>query len=115
MAKWASAAFLDGSLDYLKANATHQVLVKAYAAADSYATVTGNACADQAMVSADFTKSSSGSNRVVTWAAKTAVPLTANSGARTGASRRGRLPPTRFHPPPIPTRTSSRPSEAKRS
>ena len=81
MAKWASAAFLDGSLDYLKANATHQLLVKAYAAADSYATVTGNACADQAMVSADFTKSSSGSNRVVTWAAKTAVPLTANSGA----------------------------------
>lgn len=81
MAKWASAAFLDGGLDYLKANATHQLLIKAYAAADSYATVTGNACADATMVNGDFVKSASGSNRLLTIAAKAGISVTANSGA----------------------------------
>ena len=72
MAKWASAAFLDGGIDYLKATATKLQLVKAYAAGDSYATVQGNKLAEVTMASADFAKSSSGTNRVLTSAAKPA-------------------------------------------
>lgn len=82
MAKWASAAFLDGGLDYLKATATKQLLIKAYAAADSYVTVTGNSVGEVTMATGDFTKSSVGSDRRLTIAAKpSGGNATANSGA----------------------------------
>lgn len=81
MAKWASAAFLDGGIDYLKATATKLLLIKAYAAGDSYATVVGNKVAEVAMVSGDFTKSSVGNDRRLTSAAKSGVASSANSGA----------------------------------
>lgn len=80
MAKWSSAAFLDGGLDYLKATATKLLLIKAYSAGDSYATVTGNIVASADVATGDFTKSSSGSNRLVTTATKSAT-ASAGSGA----------------------------------
>ncbi|MFO1268556.1 MAG: hypothetical protein U1F25_13675 [Rubrivivax sp.] len=55
-------------------------VIKAYAAGDSYATVTGNSCGSFDMAAADFAQSSNGSNRRTTVAAK-AITLTANSGA----------------------------------
>ena len=80
MAKWASAAFLDGGLDYLKANALKLLLIKAYSAGDSYATVVSNIVASADVATGDFTKSSSGSNRLITTATKSAT-ASANSGA----------------------------------
>lgn len=80
MAKWASAAFLDGGLDYLKNTAVVMALIKAYSAGDSYATVVGNIVASATMASGDFTKSSVGSDRRVTSATKSAT-ASANSGA----------------------------------
>lgn len=80
MAKWASASFLDGGLSYLKNTAVFMSLIKAYAAGDSFATVSGNIVAQSAITSADVVLSSSGSNRVATTAAKSAT-ASANSGA----------------------------------
>lgn len=80
MAKFASAAFLDGGLDYAKANIVDLVLLKAYTAGDSIATIAGNVVATVSMATGDFTKSSSGNNRVLTSATKSGT-ASANSGA----------------------------------
>lgn len=79
MAKWSSAAFLDGGLDYLAANATKLLLVDAYAAGDSYATVIGNKVAEVTMAPGDYAKSSSGNNRVITTAAGKSANATAST------------------------------------
>lgn len=82
MAKWASSNMLDSGLNYLKNNATKMILLKAYTAGDSYATVatTNNIC-EVAMTSTDFVLSSSGNNRIVTSAAGKSANASANSGA----------------------------------
>jgi len=73
MAKWAHADTLDGGLTSIKTNATRMILISAYSAGDSYATVTGNALATVTMASGDYTISTSGSNRVLTTATKSAT------------------------------------------
>lgn len=86
MAKWANALVLDGGSDLIRTRAgtvarVKMHVIKAYAAADSYATVVGNSCAVVDMATADYVQSSSGSNRLTTIAAKAGVSVTANSGA----------------------------------
>ncbi|MFM8899150.1 MAG: hypothetical protein ACKOF9_04270 [Burkholderiales bacterium] len=81
MARWASAAFLDGGLDYLAANATRMLLVSNYTAGDSYATVLANSVAEATMAPGDYTKSSSGLNRLVTTAAGKSATASAGTGA----------------------------------
>lgn len=73
MAKWAHADVLDGGLNAIKTGATKMMLIKAYAAGDSYATVIGNMSSQVTMASTDFTISTSGSNRVLTTATKSAT------------------------------------------
>lgn len=80
MAKWVRSGVLDNGLNDIKTNATAMVLLKAYTAGDSYATVASNIIATVAMTSTDYTLSSSGSNRVLTTATKSAT-ASANSGA----------------------------------
>jgi len=85
MAKWANQLILDGGSDLMRTRAgtaarVKMHVIKAYTAADSYATVTGNSCGSVDLVAGDMVQSSSGSNRVTTWGAKT-ITLTANSGA----------------------------------
>lgn len=81
MAKWVRSGVLDNGLNDIKTNATSMVLLKAYAANDSYATVASNTIATVAMVSGDYTLSSSGSNRVLTTAAGKSAAASGNSGA----------------------------------
>lgn len=81
MAKYVHTSVLDGGLDAI-AGATKMLLLKTYLAADPYATVVANAVASQNMVAGDFSKSGAdGAARVLTVAAKSGVPATANSGA----------------------------------
>lgn len=81
MAKWVRSGVLDNGLNDIKSNATAMVLLKAYTAGDSYATVASNIIATVTMATGDYTLSSSGSNRVLTvGSGKTAV-ASANSGA----------------------------------
>jgi len=81
MAKYAHADVLDGGLNAIKNSATRMLLLKAYAAGDSYATVTGNAICTIAMVSGDYTLSGAdNAPRVLTMAAKSGT-ASANSGA----------------------------------
>lgn len=82
MAKWVHSDVLDGGLNAIKIGATKMLLISAYAAGDSYATVTGNKLAEVTMASGDYTLSSAGANRVVTSAAKTA---NATAGATAGS------------------------------
>ena len=81
MAKWVRSGVLDNGLNDIKSNATAMVLLKAYAAADSYATVAGNIIASVTMVTGDYTLSSSGLNRVLTVAAGKSAVASASSGA----------------------------------
>jgi hypothetical protein len=81
MAKWVTSGVLDNGLNHIRNNSTRMLLIKAYAAGDSYATVVGNQLAEATMVSGDFTLSSSGLNRVVTTASGKTATVTANSGA----------------------------------
>ena len=83
MAKWVSSQFLDGGFTAFKANVNKCVLLKAYAAGDSYATVNAtNNIAEVAVATGDFTLSNgASSSRVMTAAAKSGVNATANSGA----------------------------------
>jgi hypothetical protein len=81
MAKWVTSGVLDNGLNHIKNNSTRMLLIKAYAASDSYATVISNQLAEATMVSGDFTLSSSGLNRVVTTASGKTATVTANSGA----------------------------------
>lgn len=86
MAKWALAAVLDGGSDLIRTRAgtaarVKMHVIKAYAANDSYATVTGNSCGSFDMVAADLVQSgAAGAARTTTVASKV-VTLTANSGA----------------------------------
>lgn len=87
MPKWAHASVLDGGSDLIRtlANTASRVkmhVIKAYAAGDSYATVTGNSCGSVDMAAADYVQSgAAGAARTTTIAAKNAVPVTTNSGA----------------------------------
>lgn len=87
MAKWAHASVLDGGSDVfrtLAATASRVKLhvIKAYAAGDSYATVTGNSCGSVDMAAADYVQSgAAGAARVTTIAAKNAVAVATGSGA----------------------------------
>lgn len=80
MPKWAHADVLDNGPAHIKNNATKQLLISAYAAGDSYATVVGNKLAEVAMASGDYTLSSSGSNRVLTTAAGKSAAASASAG-----------------------------------
>jgi hypothetical protein len=86
MAKWAHANVLDQGPAYIRGLAAtparvKQYLVKTYAAADSYATVVGNAVASADMSQAELTLSSVGTARKLTVAAKPSLTATAASGA----------------------------------
>lgn len=83
MAKWVSSDVLDSGINYIKNNANKAILLKAYSAGDSYATVnTTNNIAEVATTSGDFTLGNgTASSRTLTAAAKTAVSVTSNSGA----------------------------------
>jgi len=81
MAKWVSSNVLDSGLNYIKTTATSMLLIKAYTAADSYATVISNSVGAAAMVNGDFTLSSSSSNRVLTTASGKTTTASAGSGA----------------------------------
>lgn len=82
MAKWVRSGVLDNGLNDIKNNATKMLLLSAYAAGDSYATVVANALnAGVTMAAGDFTLGSSGSNRTLTTAAGKSGPATASSGA----------------------------------
>lgn len=82
MTKWVHSDVLDNGLNAIKNNANSMVLIKAYSAGDSYATVNGNVVAEVAMTSGDYTLGSSGSDRTLTTASgKTDSAADANSGA----------------------------------
>ena len=82
MAKWVDSDVLDLGINRIKTNANKMILLKAYTAADSYATVNAtNNIAEVAMATGDFALGSSGSNRTLTTTAKSGVTATANSGA----------------------------------
>lgn len=82
MAKYSHSDVLDGGLNAIKSGATKMLLIKAYAAADSYATVTGNKVAEVTMTSTDYTLSGSdGAARVLTTASGKSATASANSGA----------------------------------
>ena len=81
MAKYAHADVLDGGLSAIKTNAIRLLVLKAYSAADSYATVAGNAICTITVANADFTLSGAdGAARVLTTAAKSGT-ASGNSGA----------------------------------
>lgn len=81
MAKWAHSDVLDGGLNAIRNNATRMILIKAYTAGDSYATVVANAVCTVTMASGDYTLSGSANNpRVCTTGAKNGT-ASANSGA----------------------------------
>ena len=81
MAKYAHADVLDGGLNAIKNTAIRMLLLKAYTAGDSYATVTGNSICSVTVASADFTLSGAdAAPRVLTTAAKTGT-ASAGSGS----------------------------------
>lgn len=82
MAKWSSPEFLDGGATAFKAAVNKMVLLKAYAANDSYATVSGNIIASAAVVAGDFALSgAAGANRVMTTPSGKSATASAGSGA----------------------------------
>lgn len=81
MAKWVRSGVLDNGLNDIKTNATKMLLIKAYSAGDSYATVAGNIVAEVTMTGTDYTLGSSGLNRTLTTASGKSGTATANSGA----------------------------------
>lgn len=82
MAKWVRSGVLDNGLNDIKTNATKMLLISAYSAGDSYATVTANKLAEVTMASTDYTLASSGSNRTLTvGAGKTATATASASGS----------------------------------
>lgn len=81
MAKWVRSGVLDNGLNDIKTVATAMILIKAYSAADSYATVLSNAVATATMASGDYTLASSGANRTLTTASGKSATAAANSGA----------------------------------
>jgi hypothetical protein len=79
MAKWAHSDVLDGGLNAIKNGAVKQLLISAYTAGDSYATVTGNKLAEVVMAATDYTLSSSGSSRQLQTAAGKSATATATA------------------------------------
>ena len=79
MAKWVRSGVLDDGLNDIKNTATKMLLISAYTAADSYATVVGNQLAEVTMTSTDYVLASSGSNRTLTTASGKSA--TASAGA----------------------------------
>lgn len=80
MAKWVNANVLDSGTNYIKSNATKMLLISAYTAGDSYATVVANKLnAGVTMASGDYTLGSSGSNRTLTTASGKTDTATASS------------------------------------
>lgn len=83
MAKWASAALLDGGLDYFIANCTRVLVIRNYTLGDSYATVNGgtNKIIDAAIASGDYSKSgAANAPRVLNLPAKSGVAAIASVG-----------------------------------
>lgn len=80
MAKWVRSGVLDNGLNDIKNNATKMILISAYSAGDSYATVVGNQLAEATMTSTDYVLASSGSNRTLTTAAGKSATATATAG-----------------------------------
>lgn len=81
MAKFAHQDVLDGGLLAIKNGATKLLLISAYTPGDSYATVVAAKLAEATMTAADFTISSSGANRQVTSATKSATLTAGTAGA----------------------------------
>ncbi len=82
MAKWVRSGVLDNGLNDIKNNATAMVLIKAYTAGDSYATVDSNKVASATMASGDYTLAgAAGAPRTLTTASGKSATATANSGA----------------------------------
>lgn len=79
MAKWARSGVLDNGLNDIKNNATVMMLISAYSAGDSYATVVANNLAEASMTGTDFTLGSSGSSRTLTTAAGKSATATASA------------------------------------
>lgn len=80
MPKQVSQSALDAQLNAIKNSATKVLLIKNYAAGDSYATVTGNAVASATVGPSNFTLAAGASNgRVLNFAAGTTALAT--SGA----------------------------------
>ena len=77
MAKWVRSGVLDNGLNDIKNTATRMLLISAYSAGDSYATVVANKLAEATMTGTDFVLSSSSSNRVLTTAAGKSATATA--------------------------------------
>lgn len=80
MAKHVHADVLDGGLNAIKNAAVKMLLISAYAAGDSYATVTGNKLAEATVAAGDFTLASAGNNRTLTSATKTANATASAAG-----------------------------------
>lgn len=80
MAKWVRSGVLDNGLNDIKNTATRMILISAYSAGDSYATVQANKLAEATMTSTDFVLSSSGNNRLITTAAGKSATATATAG-----------------------------------
>ena len=79
MAKWQNDSMLDAALNYVKNNATHELVLASYTPGDSYATVaaTANVLADVTIDSADFTGPADGdtSGRKLTVNAQNSVTI----------------------------------------
>ena len=80
MAKWVHSDVLDNGLNAIKTGATKMLLVSAYAAGDSYATVQANKLAEVTMANGDYTLASIGNNRQLTTAAGKSAVASASAG-----------------------------------
>lgn len=81
MAKYVHADVLDGGLNIVKNNATKMLLISAYTAGQSYATVVGNKLAEVTMTSSDYTLSGAdAAARVLTVASGKSSAATATAG-----------------------------------
>jgi len=81
LAKYVHSDVLDGGLNAIKNGAIRMLLLKAYAAGNSYATVTSNAVCTVVMASTDYVLSGAdGAARVLTVAVKSGT-ASAGSGA----------------------------------
>jgi hypothetical protein len=84
MAKWVHSDVLDNGLNAIKTNANRMVLLKAYTAGDSYATVyTTNNIAEATMASGDYTLAgaANGPRTLTVASGKTATAGNGGSGA----------------------------------
>lgn len=83
MAKWVDSDVLDLGINRIRTNANAMWLIRAYAAGDSFAVVSGNMVAEVAMVVGDYTlaNGSGGSRTLTTASGKTDSSANANSGA----------------------------------